>query len=121
MLNVVSFFQTMMSGGAPNVHPHFLQWMILQQHLMASSAAMAANINRFRSQHNQDVETTQHSPEVENNSNDDGDSSEEIECDDDFEDSSEMLNNNFKRRSSQISTKFPESSISLENKDNDEC
>ena len=115
----------MMSGVAPNVHPHFLQWMILQQHLMASSAAMAANINRLRSQHNQDVETTQHSPEVDNNStyrNDDDDSSEEIECDDDFDDSSEMRNNNFKRRRhSQRSPKFPESSTSLENKDNDEC
>ncbi len=43
-----NIFQTLLSG-VPNGHPHFLQMMILHQHLMASSA-MAANINRLRAQ-----------------------------------------------------------------------
>ena len=38
-----------MSGGAQS--PHFLQWMILQQHLMASSA-VAANLQRLRATQN---------------------------------------------------------------------
>ena len=98
-----------MSGGAPNVHPHLLQWMILQQHLMASSAAMAANINRLRSQHHPEADEKNIAT---NGHDDEGESSEEIECEEDFEDSSEMLNNNSKGGLSQS----PESSTAPEKK-----
>ena len=43
-----SFFQSLMSGGVQS--PHFLQWMLVHQQLMAST--VAANIQRLRaSQH----------------------------------------------------------------------
>ena len=45
---IVNIFQSLMSGGVQS--PHFLQWMLVHQQLMAST--VAANIQRLRaSQH----------------------------------------------------------------------
>ena len=69
-----------MSGGFQS--PHFFPWMILHQHLMASSA-MAANLNRLK--------TTQTYPEVDKKPENENKDNVEFEDEED----EEILNNNF--------------------------